>query len=114
MGAAQCWAPWRCLPGAAGKVFSWLRCCSVGTSSSPQLGLQSDFLECFLLFHVTNIMKTPAETERTNSGTKLLIPDTSTTPGNEKQNLSRESKKILLSRGSNSQKSHTNTAPEPG
>lgn len=110
MGAAQCWAPWRCLPGAAGKVFSRLRCCSVGISSSPQLGLQSDFLACFLLFHMMNIIKTPAMRKRTDSGRKLLIPGTSTTPNNEKQNLSRESVKILLSRGSNSQ-SHTQTQP---
>lgn len=53
------------LPGAAGKVFPG--CAATGWAPSPhfsQLGLQSDFLAGFLLFHITTIMNTPTTREK--------------------------------------------------
>ena len=58
-----------------------------------QLGLQSDFLAGFRLFHITTIIKTPTTRERTDSARKLLITGTFKTHCSEKQNLSRASKK---------------------
>lgn len=52
-------------PGAAGKVFPG--CAATGWAPSPhfsQLGLQSNFLAGFLLFHITTIMNTPTTRER--------------------------------------------------
>lgn len=77
-----------------------------------QLGLQSDFLAGFLLFHITTIIKTPTMKERTDSARKLLIMGTFKTHCSEKQNLSRASDKQFCCPEAQTAKVTTNTGLE--